>query len=59
MTSLSEAPLYDIADSAHWYNKPDFGILIWRDSPESGKPTQIAVAKSRYHVEITLKRLSH
>jgi twinkle protein len=44
--------LYDIADSAHWANKPDLGVLIWRDGPEPGLPTNIVVAKSRYYSEI-------
>jgi twinkle protein len=44
--------LYDIADSAHWANKPDVGVLIWRDGPQPGLPTSIVVAKSRYHDEI-------
>jgi twinkle protein len=44
--------LYDIADSAHWYNKPDVGVVIWRDGPEARRPTQIVVQKSRYHSEI-------
>ncbi len=44
--------LYDIADSAHWSNKPDIGVLIWRDGPESGLPTRIVIAKSRFHSEI-------
>ncbi len=44
--------LYDIADSAHWANKPDVGVLIWRDGPQPGLPTSIVVAKSRYHSEI-------
>ena len=43
--------LYDIADSAHWYNKPDLGIVIWRESSTSAE-TSIVVAKSRYHSEI-------
>jgi twinkle protein len=44
--------LYDIADSAHWANKPDIGILIWREGPQAGLPTSIVIAKSRYHDEI-------
>jgi twinkle protein len=44
--------LYDIADSAHWYNKPDLGIVIWREGASSSLPTSITVAKSRYHGEI-------
>jgi twinkle protein len=44
--------LYDIADSAHWFNKPDIGVLIWREGPQPGLPTKIIVAKSRYYSEI-------
>lgn len=44
--------LYDIADSAHWYNKPDLGVVIWRERPDPSHPTEIVVAKSRYHSEI-------
>lgn len=36
--------LYDISDSAHWYNKPDLGIIIHRDEEHS----IIRVAKCRY-----------
>lgn len=41
--------LYDISDSAHWYNKPDAGIVIHRPDLET---TLIRVAKSRYHDQI-------
>jgi twinkle protein len=44
--------LYDIADSAHWYNKPDLGLVIWREHADPSRPTNIMVAKSRYHSEI-------
>ena len=40
--------LYDISDSAHWYNKPDAGIVIHRQ----GDDTLIRVVKSRYYTEI-------
>jgi twinkle protein len=40
--------LYDIADSAHWYNKPDVGLVVWRDKAR----TIVRVAKSRYHDQI-------
>lgn len=40
--------LYDIADSAHWANKPDLGVIIHRD----GEKTLIRVQKSRYHEDI-------
>jgi len=41
--------LYDISDSAHWYNKADIGIVVHRKSKTD---TIIRVAKSRYHDEI-------
>jgi twinkle protein len=50
--------LYDISDSAHWYNRPEVGIVVWRgeekrDPPDSGETippvTVVRVAKSRYH----------
>lgn len=37
--------LYDISDSAHWYNKPDMGIVIHR---EDDGLTLVRVAKCRY-----------
>ena len=40
--------LYDISDSAHWYNKADLGVVVHR----TAMGTQIRVAKSRYHDEI-------
>lgn len=40
--------LYDISDSAHWYNKADLGVVVHR-YPEH---TLVRVAKSRYHDEI-------
>lgn len=41
--------LYDISDSANWYNKCDLGIIVHR---ESDIDTLIKVQKSRYHEEI-------
>lgn len=41
--------LYDISDSAHWYNKADVGVVVHRLSDEE---TMIRVAKSRYHDQI-------
>lgn len=38
--------LYDISDSAHWYNKPDVGVVVHRTGEHE---TLIRVAKSRYH----------
>lgn len=40
--------LYDISDSAHWFNKADVGIVVHRT--EAG--SIIRVSKSRYHDEI-------
>lgn len=40
--------LYDISDSAHWYNKADVGIVVHRPDER----TLARVAKSRYHSEI-------
>jgi twinkle protein len=37
--------LYDIADSAHWRNKADMGIVVHRPKPEE---TKIMVQKCRY-----------
>ncbi len=42
---VSMPSLYDISDSAHWFNKPDVGIVVHRDI----EGDVIRVAKSRYH----------
>lgn len=45
--------LYDISDSAHWYNKPDVGIVVHPTvDDELGPHTKLIVAKSRYHDKI-------
>ena len=41
--------LYDISDSANWYNKCDLGIIVHRESDDY---TDVKVQKSRYHEEI-------
>lgn len=41
--------LYDISDSAHWYNKADVGVVVHRKDENE---TLIRVAKSRYHDQI-------
>jgi twinkle protein len=41
--------LYDISDSAHFYNKSDVGVVVYR---VDDRKTIIRVAKSRYHTEI-------
>jgi twinkle protein len=40
--------LYDISDSAQWYNKCDVGVVVHRDD----KGTILRTAKSKYHEEI-------
>lgn len=40
--------LYDIADSAHWYNKPDMGISINRDKTDESKAVEVYVQKVRF-----------
>jgi twinkle protein len=42
--------LYDIADSAHWANKADLGVIVHRIENE----TLVRVQKSRYHRDIGL-----
>jgi len=39
--------LYDIAGSAHFRNKCDFGLVVWRDSEENS-PTTVFVQKVRF-----------
>jgi twinkle protein len=41
--------LYDISDSAHFYNKADLGVVVHRN--KDGK-SFVQIAKSRYHTEI-------
>lgn len=41
--------LYDISDSANWYNKCDLGLIVHRENADD---TIIKVQKSRYHEEI-------
>lgn len=38
--------MYDISDSAAWYNKADLGMIVHRPNPQE---TQVVVEKSRYH----------
>jgi twinkle protein len=39
--------LYDIEGSAHWYNKPDLGVVVFRD-PDTPHATTIRVSKVRF-----------
>jgi twinkle protein len=42
--------LYDVADSAHWANKADLGVIVHRQENN----TLVRVQKSRYHKDIGL-----
>ncbi len=46
--AYSVPTLYDISDSAHWYNKVDVGIVVHRGD----KGDIVRIAKSKYHTEI-------
>lgn len=50
--SAGEKPgLYSISDSAHWANKPDVGIVLYKPSVESDE-VEWRQVKSRYHDQI-------
>ena len=42
--------LWDISDSAHWANKADLGVMVWRKTGDT--ETEIAVVKSKYYTEL-------
>ena len=42
-----KATLFDIAGSAHWKSKCDFGIIVHRDMTDSSAPSMIEVEKVR------------
>ncbi len=39
--------LYDIAASAHWYNKPDNGLVVHRDKGQPDAPVEVHAQKIR------------
>lgn len=39
---------YDISGSAHWFNKSDSILSVWRDRADEEKPVQVHVQKIRY-----------
>ncbi len=39
---------YDISGSAHWRNKPDNCLTIWRDENEPDLPVKLYVQKVRF-----------
>lgn len=40
--------LYDISDSAHFRNKADFGITVWRDLQDQAAAVEVHVTKVRF-----------
>lgn len=51
--TMPEPTLYDIADSAHFFNKPDVGIVIHPARDEQhGEHTRVIVKKVRYRDQI-------
>lgn len=44
--------LYDISDSAHWANKADVGIVIWRGMKGETPISLIKITKSKFHDQI-------
>lgn len=40
--------LYDAHGSAHFRNKADMGVVVWRDLQDESKPTEIHVQKVRF-----------
>src|SRR5690606_3821084 len=40
--------MYDIAGSAHWRNKADNGLCVWRDFQDESAPIKVVVQKIRF-----------
>lgn len=51
LTGSDKPGLYSISDSAHWANKPDVGIVLWKPNREGDK-AELSVVKSRYWDQI-------
>jgi twinkle protein len=53
--------MYDISDSAHWFNMPDFGISVWRDKQDKSAPLCVNVqkVKNRWCGETGMAELYH
>jgi hypothetical protein len=48
-TQLYPVPtLYDAHGSAHFRNKADMGVIVWRDLQDDSRPTEIHVQKVRF-----------
>jgi twinkle protein len=46
--SVPVPSMYDISGSAHWRNKADFGICVWRDVANERAPVEIHIQKVRH-----------
>ncbi len=44
---IRKPSLYDIESAAHWFNKADHGVIVWRDDATPNQ-AEIIVAKSRF-----------
>lgn len=40
--------LYDISGSAHWFNKTDNGLVVWRNKQDDLQPVDIHIQKIRF-----------
>ena len=40
--------LYDISGSAHFRNKADYGVVVYRDLLDTAKPVQVHIKKVRF-----------
>jgi len=49
---IPKPTMWDIADSASWFNRCDVGIVIHRPRPQDDQTTEISVEKSRDHYSI-------
>lgn len=49
--------LYDISGAAHWNNKADFGMVVYRNMQEAENPVDIHIVKSRRRHYATLGRV--
>ena len=49
---IPKPTLWDIADSASWFNRCDVGIVIYRPRPQDDQTTEISIEKSRDHLQI-------
>lgn len=47
--NLKMPTLYDISGSANWFNKSDYGVIVWRDNVTDIGATQIKVSKTKEH----------